>query len=714
MAPSGSTPRIVRFGVFEVDLANGELRKSGLRLRVQEQPFQVLAALIEQPGKVINREDLIGRLWPDGTVVDFDRGLNAAVTRLRQVLCDSAESPRYIETVARRGYRFVAPVDAWAEEATKPPPEPVLSQPKRPVWMWPAVAVIAVLAVSGVAGWVFTRPAQTSAGALKAVPLTSYPGFETCPTFSPDGNQVAFQWQKAGEEPHIYIKLVGPGDPIQLTSGPAEFGPAWSPDGSQIAFVRKVDDITMGVFLVPALSGVERKLTEFKGQSSWWWYHRRFRWLDWTHDGKQLIVSAPLDAFGRSPLYRVSLENGERQKLTTPPANVQDGDRSPAVSPDGRTVAFSRVLTGGASDIYLLNLSNDLRPIGEARRLTTDGRTLESLAWTPDGREIVFSSNRTGSRSLWRIGLDQDAVPRRASVGEDGHYPAITKGGRLVYARSFMEPNIWRQELPAGSEPLKPASPLISSTAFDGNPQYSPDGTQIAFQSRRSGDAEIWLCASDGARCGQLTSFHGPAAGSPRWSPDGKRIAFDSPVGGNFDLYVMETSGGSAQRLTTDPSDDVVPSWSNDGKWIYFSSGKTGRPEIWKVLSGGGAPVQITRNGGFTAFEAADGMGLYYTKSITSSKLWKSALDGSGEVEAIDAVAQRGFVVREDRIYYLRPETGGGTTLRARLATGKDSLITSILKPLWIGLSVSPDGKYAIYSQVDHEGSDLILVDNFH
>src|SRR5436190_21692727 len=106
-----SSKNTLRFGVFEVDLATAELRKQGLRLRLQEQPFQVLAALLENPGEVVSREDLIHRLWADGTVVDFDRGLNAAVTRLRQVLSDSAETPRYVETVSRRGYRFVAQVE---------------------------------------------------------------------------------------------------------------------------------------------------------------------------------------------------------------------------------------------------------------------------------------------------------------------------------------------------------------------------------------------------------------------------------------------------------------------------------------------------------------------------------------------------------------------------------------------------------------------------
>ena len=121
-------PRIVRFGAFEVDLFTGELRKHGLRVRIQQQPYQILAALLEHPGEVVSRDELVRRLWPNGTFVDFDRGLNAAVTRLRQALSDSAENPRYMETVARRGYRFLNAIErVRGRRATCPKPH--LHQP---------------------------------------------------------------------------------------------------------------------------------------------------------------------------------------------------------------------------------------------------------------------------------------------------------------------------------------------------------------------------------------------------------------------------------------------------------------------------------------------------------------------------------------------------------------------------------------------------------
>jgi len=185
--------RIVRFGPFEVDLTTGELRKLGLRLRLQEQPFQVLAALLERPGEVVTREELVRRLWNDGTVVDYDRGLNAAIARLRQALSDSAETPRFLETVAGRGYRLIAKIENVDE--APPPSIPVSPAPEKRHWIFPALLFSALL--SAIALWIaFRKPAALSQQQLQSIPLTTDPGFERNASFSPDANQVAYEWTK--------------------------------------------------------------------------------------------------------------------------------------------------------------------------------------------------------------------------------------------------------------------------------------------------------------------------------------------------------------------------------------------------------------------------------------------------------------------------------------------------------------------------------------
>jgi hypothetical protein len=178
-------------------------------------------------------------------------------------------------------------------------------------------------------------------------------------------------------------------------------------------------------------------------------------------------------------------------------------------------------------------------------------------------------------------------------------------------------------------------------------------------------------------------------------------------------VYVVDASGGSTRRLT-DATHGRIPSWSHDGRWIYFSSAVTGRNEIWKIPSAGGKAVQVTRNGGLTAFEAPDRRALFYMKTDQNAQLWRSAVDGSGETEVLDGVDSRGFVVTADRVYYFRQEPNGSFAIRRYvIATREDSQIASLAKPVFLGLSISPDGKYLIYSQ-RLEASNLMLVEDFH
>jgi len=697
-------PRILKFGPFEADLEAGELRKNGLRLRIQEQPFQVLTALMERPGEIVTRDELVTRLWPQGTFVDFDRGLNAAIARLRQVLNDSAENPRYLETVARKGYRFLASV----EEVAGPTAASTAVSFRR---RWAGVMLLTVLLVA-VAALILFRKRSTPQRPIQAVQVTTEPGTELCPSLSPDGNQVAFEWSREGAGPQIYVKLVGPGDPVRLTSGSwIEYGPAWSRDGKQIAFVRKLDQIRIGVFVIPALGGMERKLTEFANLEGYN-YRNTYRWLDWTPDGKNLIAAGAERIGVLQGLFIIPLDGGPRRSLTRPPDTFLGGDRSPALSPDGRVLAFARSPHHVTSELWLLDLKPDLTPAGDPRQITATELAADSPAWTPDGRELVFTMDGPG---LWRVAVAGRSTPARLdAAGRLGMFPAIAPNGRLVFSEFVRDVNLWRQEIPSGTQTAPSAVRLIASSVGDGTPQYSPDGMRIAFESNRSGRKNIWICDRDGSRCSELVAIRMTAAGTPRWSPDGKRIAFDARMDRGSDVYVIDLEGGVPRRLSDDPSDNSIPSWSRDGKWVYFRSGRTGRNEIWKSPSEGGPAAQVTRNGGHVAFEATDGKSLFYTKTQSGSKLWRSALDGTGERVVAEEVTNRAFALAEDRVYLMRPSPDGLATLVSlQLSTGKVVEIARTLRPPGDGLSLSPDGRYLLYSQIDHSSADLTLLEEF-
>ncbi len=277
--------------------------------------------------------------------------------------------------------------------------------------------------------------------------------------------------------------------------------------------------------------------------------------------------ASPQDRYG---IFLLSVEDGEKQKLTSPPASSDDN--YPAFSPDGQTLAFIRSSRLNSEDLYFISIQG-----GKLQRLTADERRIHSLAWTADGREIVFSSNRGGGFGLWRAAVSGGRPERLAVTGQNAYSPAISRqGNRLAYNVAFLDSNIWRIDRSSAASRQNSPTKLISSTRQDHSPQFSPDRKKIVFASDRSGSDELWVCESDGSNPAQLTVFDGPANGTPRWSPDGRQIVFDARPAGNADIYVVSAEGGKPRPLTLEPSHDVMPSWSRDGRWIYLCSNRSG------------------------------------------------------------------------------------------------------------------------------------------
>jgi len=240
------------------------------------------------------------------------------------------------------------------------------------------------------------------------------------------------------------------------------------------------------------------------------------------------------------------------------------------------------------------------------------------------------------------------------------------------------------------------------STFHDGAAQYSPDGRRIVFESERKGQRGIWASDADGSKAEELFSGR---CGSPQWSPDGERVAYDCIRQENTDIYVMRASGGKPIQLTNHPADDVSPTWSRDGNWVYLGSSRTGRIEIWKV-SGGGEAIQMTRNGGETAYESPDGKYIYYVKQYFSSDLWKMPVNGGEESRVLPSVVSRAFL----------PERAADAKFSIQflsLATGIVNTVSTMSEPPGEGLSVSADGRSLLFSQFDEAGSDLMLMANF-
>ena len=704
---SGSAPSVVQFGLFEADLVAHELRKSGVRVRLQEQPFHVLTLLLQRPGEVVAREQLREAVWPAGTFIEFDRGLNTAVKKIRSALGDSADNPRFIETLPRKGYRFIAPVFS-VDPSTRP------AGKSETRWLWYAIAVCLSLLLVGAGAWLGSNHASPEAYPT-AVPLTTYPGVESQPSFSPDGNQVAFIWDGEQRDSfHIYVKQIGVEKPVRLTYGrAADSQPAWSPDGRYIAWVRDLQNGKLTLFLMPSIGGPERKLREIRAQ----WAVRRHWTLAWSTDGKWLAFperDSDIPADETTAIAALAVETSEQRRLTYPkPGEV---DAPGAFSPDGRTLAFRRG-TNSTAELFILPLSQDLKPQGVPRQITRQQQFATGFAWTPDGRDIVYYTERASRGEMWRVPAFSSRTPRRVAFAGDqvGSLAISARGHRLAYERLRLDTNIWRMDLRnAGGKSGKPIQ-LISSTWNDGVPQYSPDGNRIAFVSDRSGYNEIWISRDDGSEPFPLTSLRRRnKLGPPRWSRDGKQIYCDSSTDGNFQVFVVDLDGGKPRFLTNERFDSALPAPSHDGRWLYFASSRSGRFEIWKMPVEGGEPLQVTRNWGWVGFESPDGNYLYYANSVDVTDLWRLRLTDGLEEKVATGVVGRSLCMGGEGIYFARPpQTGGNRIERLSLASGKTTLIATTPQPISWFLGVSPDERYLLFTGTDQRGSDLMLAENF-
>ena len=718
------TAQKIRFRAFELDRQTAELWKNGTKLKLQGQPIAVLTLLLERPGELVTREELRRHLWPEDTFVDFEHSLNTHIKKLRQVFDDDAETPCYIETLPRRGYRFIAQVEAIpngnaaVEEvpgvAASPDSEPApLSKPRR--WKY-RVVVLAACALLGGLLYVFAVPriAQLirlhQLQQLTMVPLTALPGNVASPTFSPDGSQIAFAWdgENNGAGYDLYVKVIGREKPLRLTNHPSQaLSAAWSPDGRNIAFARSADPENSEVFLISPLGGPEKKVATKS------WMHFLANELSWSADGKRLaFVDHPSDSksWNSFLLFELSLDTLRRTLVQTHCTLVV----APAFSPRGDYLAWVCVDSFDSVSLNVERLSD-----GRTTKLLRWPDAIEGIAWSNDSSRIAFSSDRDFG-SLWEVYLDQPNQIERLPVGHDATDLAVSPARNgLAFTQNRRNVNIWRLDL-AG--PQLHAKKVVTSSREEIAPDISPDGAHIAFGSNRTGNNEVWVCDADGSNPVQLSSFGIQMTGTPRWSPDGKLIAFDSRIGGEANIYIVDPHEGVPRKVNIDIRGNNLPSWSHDGKWIYFDNGEDSQQEtVWKVPSIGGHAVQLAAQEAIQPIESPDGKYVYFVRHLS---LWRVRPDG-GAAEAVPGMPQLSgggdaWFPTETGIYFLSQNSN---TKKAEVKffdlKSRTTRVIYVMEkdPPWIyigGLPVSSDRKWLLFPQVDEQSSDLMLIENWH
>lgn len=555
MGESAVNPTVVRFGAFELDRERRELRKSGVKIKLQEQPFQILSLLLERPGEIVAREELQKRLWPENTYVDFDLSLNSAVKKLRQSLNDDPENPRYVETLYRRGYRFIGPVEELPKPELVKAVEPVIEQPagtetrrfaSKVLVILAAVVLIAVT----LAIWLLVprRPPRV----LGYTQIT-HDGRPKGGMVS-DGERLYFQ-ELEGDH-FVVAEVSANGGETAILPIPFEnvIVSDTAPDGSALLIASfkgaTVKGEESGIWTVPLPVGAPRRIGDLGPQPA-----------SWTPDGREVIFSRD------SAIYRANSDGSGVTKLAAVHGNAQ----AFRFSPNGRTMRFDlNDPRTGANDIWEMNSDGS----GLRQLLKNWGDALDCCGnWTPDGKYYLFASLREGTNNLWLLPAEShwySGQPRPVQLTNGPlqfGYPVPSKDGKRIFSLG-VQPRVELLQLNRDGS-LTPYAGNRSATDL----AFSVDGEWVAYVAVP--ENTLWRSRVDGSEPLQLTSSSTYAA-LPRWSPDGKRITFmGRPSNGSYHAYVIASNGGTPQPLVPGADGGADPGWSPDGESIVVTLGVT-------------------------------------------------------------------------------------------------------------------------------------------
>jgi serine/threonine protein kinase len=587
--------------------------------------------------------------------------------------------------------------------------------------LWFAILSTALVAAVILAWFSFRKNTSADITDLKPQPLTSEWGWEICPAVSPDGKSVAFASSEGFDHPwKIYVKPLNEEHPTLLSTskGNDRIGSlAWSPDGKRIAIKRSKEPYGRpgAIYWVSRDGGYEHKIVDLTNgnlSSS----------IDWSPDGTKLAYSDAAPNANQLAIYLFNLQTGQKARLASPPEGIW-GDWDPKFSRDGTEIAFKRVSGFWEDDVYIAKVSG-----GSIRHVITGVGGINGHAWTADGRQLVVSCQRGSTiYGLWLFPTSTDRMPQRlAHTTADAITPTTnSKADLIAWVEQFNDENIYRVSMKGNSPPEK----LIASTLTDEQGTYSPN-SRIAFISDRSGSREVWISSPDRSVQTRVTNLNGSLVQQLDWSHDGRRLAYQVRTKNITKIFTVSCSSGEmhcgipAPLASRGPAQ--FPSWSADDHFLYFASDPTGRFEIYKEPSEGGPAQQVTRNGGTSSRESRDGQWLYFWKSGREG-VWRMALNSADKSAPPEELVigqpyhpnQESWTLAGDEIVFTDAPTliTEPAVIRAYNIVKHKMRVILPKKPVFFEkndprVSVSPDLKWILYSQVDESSSKIMVGEN--
>lgn len=699
----------------------------GTAHQVEPKVMKVLLLLCARPGHVVYRDQILQPVW--GHTGD-DYLLNRAISELRKIFTDSAQKPAYIETIRKTGYRLVAPIKPVASAALvadKPPAQKVSKPadqiPEVEAATAPATAAhsdhshrrrrlagtVAVLGICALVLWAgraywFASERSYSIDHYQVYPATHSPGREYDAALSPDGSRIAYIADDTEKPAAVFIKMVRGEQALQLSPADGHVAnPRWMPDGQGVVYLH-LQEPTLQFVRVSPMGGAGQVIHQDTGAYG-------VRGMSIAGDGRQIVYAKRSSPGGAHQLWLLSLVNGETSQLTTPLAGSL-GDIDPLFAPDGRSIVFVRSSDEVTKDIYTLDIDRN-----SLTRLTHDNRKINGVAWSPDGRQLLFTSTRSGIYRLWTIDRE-GGEPQPLSLGwESAQRPGTSLG---VDALIFED---WKHTAKLMSMDLTrktPPQPLKMSLRWDSNPSLSPDGKDMVFASNRGGPIGIWRSALNSDVAHEWANLDGAFIDNPTWSPDGRRIVFDASPEGRAQLYLLDSGSTVPRPLPLGNFDNRTPAWSRDGEWIYFESNRDGSWQLYGWHVGSEKLNRINVVDGRNPQESIDGEWLLYAagENIVRCRKTQCLSDVAGNSDASEELISG---IQEEDIYNWTPARQGiyfvqrmpdSTALPEIAFYGyadrKIETIATLNRDFrgW-GMTLSPDETQLYFTEMTLQGADI-------
>ena len=553
---------LYRFGDFTLCAEENTLNRNGENIPITPKMFSLLLVLVQHPGRILGKEFLLKEVWPDSFVEEGNITFN--IRQLRKVLDDDAQAPQFIETIPRRGYRFMAPVEADTalapddDRMVSEAPEPEAAPGGSPRFVFAAIAAVIIL-VGALAfgGWLLRKP-QTASIPILTNPMASEKLSTDGNVFhialSPDGKNIVYTHRVSGTQ-SLWLRQLETSNNVPIIPASDDFygGLAFSPDGNSVYVVRgSLGDRQLNIYRMSIFGGVPQKVIE--GTQGW---------ISVSGDGSKIsYVRCPYTDSDWCSLYIAdSLDGRNEKKLVTRPRPLRIGDNK--ISPDGKTVAFAAGHSRTSSNEFT-TYAVDIETGAEREMTSQRFFNVSYLAWLPDQSGLLMTAMQLPERNfrIWNITSDGEAKKLTSDSETYSRLSLDAEGRSLVTTQ--VSPD-FRLLLYETKNPTAAPRVLGNATTVS----FAPEG-KLYFSSQRTGNADVWSVNPDGSDLRQLTND--PAAEVvPIVLPYSRSVFFESDRTGVIQIFRMNPDGTNQQQVTKQEG-GLPLQVSPDGAWLYYRS----------------------------------------------------------------------------------------------------------------------------------------------